>query len=155
MSGEVRHIVCPHCNSVNRVPKEKDARGAKCGRCHQPIFNGRPVAASAESFATHIRQNDIPVVVDFWAQWCGPCKVMAPVYERLAAELEPDVQFLKVDTEAAPELAARYNIQAIPTLMLFKNGTVVARQAGAVNAEQLRSWLRQHATSTLSAFPAG
>jgi thioredoxin 2 len=155
MSEEARHIVCPHCNSVNRVPREKGARAAKCGRCHQPLFTGRAVPASAESFATHIQHNDIPVLVDFWAQWCGPCKVMAPVYERLAAELEPEVRFLKVDTEAAPELAARYSIQAIPTLMLFKNGAVVARQAGAVNAEQLRSWLRQHAASTLSAFQAG
>jgi thioredoxin 2 len=155
MSEEARHIVCPHCNSVNRVPREKGARAAKCGRCHQPLFTGRAVPASAESFATHIQHNDIPVLVDFWAQWCGPCKVMAPVYERLAAELEPEVRFLKVDTEAAPELAARYSIQAIPTLMLFKKGAVVARQAGAVNAEQLRSWLRQHAASTLSAFQAG
>jgi thioredoxin 2 len=155
MSEEARHIVCPHCNSVNRVPREKGARAAKCGRCHQPLFTGRAVPASAESFATHIQHNDIPVLVDFWAQWCGPCKVMAPVYERLAAELEPEVRFLKVDTEAAPELAARYSIQAIPSLMLFKKGAVVARQAGAVNAEQLRSWLRQHAASTLSAFQAG
>jgi thioredoxin 2 len=154
MSGEVRHIVCPHCNSVNRIPKEKDARGAKCGRCHQPIFNGRPVAASAESFATHIRHNDIPVVVDFSAQWCGPCKAMAPAYERVASELEPQIQFLKVDTEAAPELAARYNIRSIPTLILFQNGAEVARQAGAMDAGSLRAWLRQHAAASLSAMPA-
>jgi thioredoxin 2 len=155
MSGEVRHIVCPHCNSVNRVPKEKDARGAKCGRCHQPIFNGRPVAASAGSFATHIRQNDIPVVVDFWAQWCGPCKAMAPTYERVASELEPEIRFLKVDTEAAPELAARYNIRSIPTLILFQNGAEVARQAGAMDAASLRSWLRQRAAASFSALQAG
>ena len=155
MSGEGRHIVCPHCNSVNRVPKEKDARGAKCGRCHQPIFNGRPVAASAESFATHIRQNDIPVVVDFWAQWCGPCKAMAPTYERVASELEPEIRFLKVDTEAGPELAARYNIRSIPTLILFQNGAEVARQAGAMDAASLRSWLRQNAAASFSALQAG
>ena len=155
MSGEVRHIVCPHCNSVNRVPKEKDARGAKCGRCHQPIFNGRPVAASAESFATHIRHNDIPVVVDFWAQWCGPCKAMAPTYERVASELEPEIRFLKVDTEAGPELAARYNIRSIPTLILFQNGAEVARQAGAMDAASLRSWLRQNAAASFSALQAG
>jgi thioredoxin 2 len=154
MSEEARHIVCPHCNSVNRVPRERDARAAKCGRCHQPLFTGRPVPASPESFATHIQHNDIPVLVDFWAQWCGPCKVMAPIYERVAAEFEPDIRFLKVDTEAAPELAARYNIQAIPTLMLFKHGKVVARQAGAMNAESLRSWLRQHAALSSSAFQA-
>jgi thioredoxin 2 len=154
MSEEARHIVCPHCNSVNRVPRERDARAAKCGRCHQLLFTGQPVPASAESFATHIQYDDIPVLVDFWAQWCGPCKVMAPIYERLAAELEPDIRFLKVDTEAAPELAARYNIQAIPTLMLFKHGKVVARQAGAMNAASLRSWLRQHAASSSSAFEA-
>jgi thioredoxin 2 len=154
MSGEVRHIVCPHCNSVNRIPKEKDARGAKCGCCHQAIFTGRPVAVLAESFATHIQHNDIPVVVDFWAQWCGPCKAMAPAYERVASELEPQIQFLKVDTEAAPELAARYNIRSIPTLILFQNGAEVARQAGAMDAGSLRAWLRQHAAASLSAMPA-
>jgi thioredoxin 2 len=155
MSGEVRHIVCPHCNSVNRVPKEKDLRDAKCGRCHQPIFNGRPLAASAESFATHIRHNDIPVVVDFWAQWCGPCKAMTPTYERVASELEPEFRFLKVDTEAAPELASRYNVRNIPTLILFQNGAEVARQAGAMDASSLRSWLRQHAAGSFSALQAG
>jgi thioredoxin 2 len=152
MSEDVRHFVCPNCNSVNRIPRDKNARGAKCGRCHQPIFTGRPIPASAESFATHIQRNDIPVLVDFWAQWCGPCKAMAPVYERIAAELEPEIRLLKVDTETHPELAARHNIRSIPTLILFQNGSEIARQAGAMDAESLRSWLRRNAASSFSAF---
>ena len=155
MSEEARHIVCPNCTSVNRIASGKDARKAKCGHCHEPLFTGRPTPASAKSFATHIQRNDIPVVVDFWAQWCGPCKTMAPVYERVASEFEPEVRLLKVDTEAEPELSARYNIRSIPTLMLFRNGNVVAQQAGAVGAEALRSWLRQHTASSSPAFQTG
>jgi thioredoxin 2 len=154
MSEEARHIVCPHCTSVNRILGEKDARQAKCGHCHQPLFTGRPVPASAKSFGTHVERNGIPVLVDFWAQWCGPCKAMAPVYERLASEFEPEVRFLKVNTEMEPELAARYNIQSIPTLMLFRKGAVVARQAGAMDAQMLRSWLRRYAASVSPAFQA-
>src|ERR1700724_3164149 len=152
MSEEARHIVCPHCNSVNRIPNEKDARKAKCGHCHQPLFTGKPAPASAKSFATPIERNDIPVLVDFWAQWCGPCKAMAPVYERVASEFEPQVRFLKVDTELEPELAARYNIRRIPTLMLFRKGAVIAQQAGTMDAQALRSWLRRHTASFPLAF---
>jgi len=151
MSEEIRHIVCPHCERINRIPGQRDARKAKCGHCHQPLFTGRPIPASAQSVVTHIQRNDIPVVIDFWAQWCGPCKVMAPVYERVASEFEPDLRFLKVDTEAEPELAARYNIRSIPTLMLFRKGNVVAQQAGAMNAESLRPWLRQHTRAAAAA----
>jgi thioredoxin 2 len=145
MSGEAKHIVCPNCNSVNRIPGEKDARKATCGLCHRPLFTGRPNPVTAAQFATQIERNDIPVIVDFWAEWCGPCKAMAPAYERVASELEPALRFLKVDTEAEPELSARYNIRSIPTLMLFQKGKVRAQQAGAMGAEALRSWLRQHA----------
>ena len=145
MSGEANHIVCPNCNSVNRIPGEKDARKAKCGHCHLPLFTGRPSPVTAAQFATQIERNDIPVIVDFWAAWCGPCKAMAPVSERVASELEPALRFLKVDTEAEPQLSARYNIRSIPTLMLFKKGKVLAQQAGAMGAEGLRSWVGQHA----------
>ena len=147
MSEETRNIVCPNCTSVNRISSGRDARKAKCGRCHQPLFTGRPASASAKSFATHIQRNDIPVVVDFWAEWCGPCKVMAPVFERAAGEFEPELRFLKVDTEAEAELSARYNIRSIPTLLLFHKGNVVAQRTGAVGVEALRQWLRQHAPS--------
>lgn len=146
MSENARHIVCPHCGSVNRIPLDKEARKAKCGRCHKPLFTGGSAPASTASFDRHIQRNDIPVVADFWAEWCGPCHAMAPNYERVAAELEPGIRFLKVDTEAEPELAARYGIRSIPTLILFKNGKVAAQRAGAVDAQTLRTWLRQHAS---------
>jgi thioredoxin 2 len=143
--SELRHIVCPHCDSVNRVPRDKPAAQAKCGRCHKPLFTSHPTPVTAKSFDAHLKWNDIPVVVDFWAEWCGPCKMMAPVYDRLAGEFEPEVRFLKVDTEREQALAGRYAIQSIPMLVLFKKATVAAQRAGAVNAETLRAWLRQHA----------
>jgi thioredoxin 2 len=144
MAEQIRQIVCPHCNAINRVPADRPAAKAKCGACHTALFSGKPFAASTRSFATHIQRNDIPVVADFWADWCGPCKVMAPAFERVAAELEPEVRFLKVDTEAERELAAQYNIRSIPTLILFKNGQVVAQRAGASDAQSLRDWISQN-----------
>ena len=146
MSTEAPHIVCPVCDVVNRVPGAKNALGAKCGRCHKPLFTGKPVSAAAKNFAKQISANDIPVLVDFWADWCGPCKAMAPIYEQVTAEFEPKVRFLKVDTEAEAALAAQYNIRSIPTLMLFRKGAVVAQRAGASDAQSLRNWLRQHAS---------
>jgi thioredoxin 2 len=142
--SEIRQIVCPHCIAINRTPADRPAEKAKCGACHNPLFGGKPAAASAQSFATHLQRNDIPVVADFWAEWCGPCKMMAPAYDRVAAELEPQVRFLKVDTEAEQQLAAQYNIRSIPTLMLFRNGKVVAQRAGASDAASLRAWIQQH-----------
>jgi thioredoxin 2 len=153
-TDHARQIACPHCGSINRIPAERNAREAKCGRCHRPLFTGGPIPATAKTFETHLKHNDIPVLVDFWAAWCGPCKAMAPVYERIAAEFEPSVRFLKVDTESEPELAARYNIRSIPTLMLFRDGRVIAQRAGAVDAHTLRSWLRQHVAQASSTSPA-
>lgn len=137
-------IVCPHCTAINRVPAGRQMDAAKCGKCHRPLFDGHPVAATTASFDRFVGRNDTPVVVDFWAEWCGPCKAMAPVYAAVAGELEPEFRFLKVDTEAEPELAARYRIQAIPTLMLFDRGRLVAQQPGAISRTALIDWLRRH-----------
>ena len=142
MSDVARHTVCPTCGAINRLPAARPARVAKCGSCHQPLFSGKPAAADAAAFERHISRNDIPVVVDFWAPWCGPCRVMAPALEQAADDLEPDYRILKVDTEKASALAARYNIRSIPTLMLLANGRPVARTAGAMDAHQIVSWVR-------------
>lgn len=144
---DATHIVCPHCEGVNRIPAGRDAGGAKCGVCHKPLFEGHPTAVTTAAFDRHVGRNDIPVVVDFWAEWCGPCRAMAPAYERAAAEFEPRIRLLKLDTEASPEVASRYGIRGIPTLIVFRNGKVVAQQAGAMNDAMLRDWLTRNAVT--------
>ncbi len=141
--SEASHIVCPHCGGVNRIAAGKPSLEAKCGVCHKPLFTGHPVGVDAAAFDKHIARSDVPVVVDFWAAWCGPCRAMAPVFEQVASEVEPAYRFLKVDTDREAELAARYAIRSIPTLMIFRNGKPVARRAGAVNAAMLHTWLKE------------
>lgn len=145
MSQTSSHIVCPHCNSTNRVPAGKDAGQAKCGQCHKPLFVGHPVDARAPAFDRQTQRSDIPVVVDFWAAWCGPCKMMAPAFEKVAGELEPGMRFLKLDTEAEPQLAAQHQIRGIPTTIVFKGGKEIARRAGAMDAGTLAAWLKPYA----------
>lgn len=135
-------VTCPQCHSKNRVPAERLGDGAQCGRCHQALFQKRPVALDLGHFDRHL-QADLPLLVDFWAPWCGPCKQFAPVFERLAAEIEPRLRLAKVNTEEQPALAQRFGIRSIPSLILFRGGREVARQAGALSGPALLQWLRR------------
>ena len=144
--SEPLHIVCPHCHTTNRIAPEQLGQSPDCGKCHQPLFTGHPVALDDEAtFDRHISRSQIPVVVDFWAPWCGPCRMMAPAYEQAAQLLEPHVQVAKVNTEAAQTLGARHQIRSIPTLALFVGGGEVARQSGALTSPaQIVQWMQSH-----------
>lgn len=135
------HIVCPHCDSTNRVPAERLRDGPRCGRCKNALLPSAPIALSSANFDRHIGA-DLPVVVDFWAAWCGPCQMMAPQFERAAAELAPEVRLAKLDTEAAQDVAARYGIRSIPMLIAFRSGRELTRQAGAMDANAIVQWVR-------------
>jgi len=140
--SEAVQVVCPSCSSVNRVPAARLGERPRCGACRSPLFAGHPVELTEASFDAHVGRGDIPVVVDFWAAWCGPCRTMAPHFERAAAELEPRVRFGKVDTDREQRLAGRLGIRGIPTVIAFRSGREVARQSGAMDLAQLRAWIR-------------
>ena len=134
------HVVCPHCHTTNRIQADDLAKAPDCGSCHQALFTGHPANLSATEFDRHITRSQLPVLVDFWAPWCGPCRMMAPAYEQAAAQLEPRVQVAKVNTDEAQGVGARLNIRSIPTLALFVNGREVARQAGAMGTADIVRW---------------
>lgn len=142
--AESLHIVCPHCDAVNRVPTAKLEQAPTCGKCQKALFTGQPVDLTSARFLKHIERSGIPVLVDFWAPWCGPCRSMAPFYAQAAQRLEPAFRVVKVDTEQAQDLAARFAIRSIPTLALFRNGREVARQPGAMDASNIMAWAQQN-----------
>jgi thioredoxin 2 len=141
---ELVHVVCPQCSTANRLPGERLGDAPNCGKCKSRLFAGHPLELTAATFDRQVGGSGIPVVVDFWAPWCGPCKMMAPVFAQAAAQLEPRVRVAKVDTEAEQALAARFRIQSIPTLVLFRGGREAARQAGAMPLDGLLRWVTSH-----------
>lgn len=133
-------IVCGHCGKINRLPAERAATNARCGSCHQPIFSGHPIEVDEEAFGRHVAHSDIPVLVDVWAPWCGPCRSMAPMFEQAANELEPKVRLLKLNADIAPAVSSRLGISGIPTLLLMSNGREIARSSGAMDTKRIVAW---------------
>ncbi len=136
------HLVCPHCRSINRVPAARLTQQPRCGQCHASLFSGHPIALTAADFDLHAQRAEIPLLVDFWSSWCGPCQMMAPAYEQAAQMLEPHVRLAKVNTEEEQTLAARFGISSIPTLVLLRGGRELARQPGALGLQDIVRWVR-------------
>lgn len=138
------NVVCPHCLKVNRIPKKESYAKANCGACKNSLLESKPVEVGAAKLSTFVVNSDIPVVVDFWAPWCGPCLQMAPAFEQAARSMPLQAQFLKVNTDEQQQLGAQYSIQSIPTLIVFKGGKEVDRLSGALDAGRLQNWVRQY-----------
>ena len=142
MDSSPELIPCPHCTALNRVPAERIGQGPKCGQCEQPLFDGHPAMLTDANFGEVVHHGTLPVVVDFWAPWCGPCLSMAPHFERAASALEPAVRLAKLNTEENPKTSLRLRIRSIPTMILFRNGAEVARKSGAMDARAISEWVK-------------
>jgi thioredoxin 2 len=143
MTATTSQVVCQHCDRIVRIPVDRLGDGPQCPACHTKLFDGHPVELTDANFARHVSDGDLPVVVDFWAPWCAPCRMMAPGFEEAAKRMEPLARFAKLNTDEAQETAAHYGIRSIPTLMVFKGGKEVARQSGAMDPTRLRNWLSE------------
>jgi thioredoxin 2 len=144
MTDDRMIVPCPHCDALNRVPRAKLADRGRCGECHKPLFTGHPLALDEVRFERHLDKGDLPLLIDFWAPWCGPCRAMAPEFERAAAELEPEMRLVKINVDEEPELAQRFAVQSIPTIALARRGRELDRRSGALPAAQLVRWARAH-----------